>query len=86
MTTGARARAHLRRAHRVTTPATNRTGPHTTHSDPHNVPPARARCTAPPRRCTISFSESDIDHVVEVAADFYSLDEMLAIMEEESAS
>ena len=48
--------------------------------------------TAPaaPRRLNLALdecmSESDVDHIVEAAQEFYSHDEMLAIMEEEASA
>ena len=55
-------------------------------------PPAVTPTTAPaaPRRLNLALdenmSESDIDHIVETTNDLYSLDELLAIMEEEEGS
>ena len=54
-------------------------------------PTTQTPTTAPavPRRLNLTLdeamSESDIDHVVETAEDLYSLEVMLAIMEEEAA-
>ena len=63
-------------------------GDNTLPTRPTTVTPTTTH--AAPRRLDLSLdecvSESDIDHVVEAAADFYSLDEMLAIMEEEASS
>ena len=55
-------------------------------------PPAVTPTTAPaaPRRLNRALdenmSESDIDHIVETTKELYSLDELLAIMEEEGCS
>ena len=63
-------------------------GDSTLPTRPTTVTPTTA--PAAPRRLNLALdecmSESDVDHVVEAAADFYSLDEMLAIMEEEASA
>ena len=52
------------------------------------TPTTRTRTV--PRRLDLALddyaSESDVDHVVEAAQDFYSLEEMLAIMEDEASA
>ena len=74
---GARTRAPPRTPGDNTLPTRPTTvTPTTTHVPPRCLNLALDECV----------SESDIDHVVEAAADFYSLDEMLAIMEEEASS
>ena len=61
-------------------------GDNTLPTRPTTVTPTTA--PAAPRRLDLSLeecvSESDIDHVVETAENLYSLDEILAIMEEEA--
>ena len=65
-------------------------GDNTLPTRPTTVTPTTTHVPRSPRRLDLSLdecvSESDIDHVVEAAADFYSLDEMLAIMEDEASS